>query len=148
MLRATVGILLLLFVAQWLRKGIWRLSQYGFKLGISVDEDDGKTDHQNAQGIVDWIAFVIAFKGALLKGLEMAFIVVTFGAITHNIELAVLSAGTAFVIVIGVAVVIQKALKNIPGHVIKFSVGLLLSALGVKVWHFTQLFKDIFSKKN
>jgi uncharacterized membrane protein len=36
----------------------------------------------------------------------------------------------AFIIVIAVAAMIQKALGNIPGHVIKFSVGLLLVTFG------------------
>ncbi len=129
-LRAVVGILLLLFGLQWLRKGIWRLSQYGVNAYLKIEEDDEETDSQTPRGRVDWTAFVLAFKGVLLEGLEVAFIVVTFGAATQNIQLAVLSALSAFIIVIAVAAMIQKALRNIPGHVIKFSVGLLLVTFG------------------
>lgn len=128
LLRAIVGILLLLFGLQWLRKGIWRLSQYGVKAHVKIEEDE--TDSQPPRGRVDWTAFILAFKGVLLEGLEVAFIVVTFGAATRNIQLAVLSAVLAFIIIIVVAVVIQKALRNIPGHIIKFSVGLLLVTFG------------------
>ena len=131
-LRAIVGILLLLFGLQWLRKGIWRLGQYGIKAYTKIedDDDDDETDCQTSRGRLDWTAFVLAFKGVLLEGLEVAFIVVTFGAATQHIQLAVVSAVSAFIIVIAVAAMIQKALRNIPGHVIKFSVGLLLVTFG------------------
>jgi len=129
-LRAVVGILLLLFGLQWLRKGIWRLSQHGVKAYIKIEDDDGETDPQTPRSGVDWTAFVLAFKGVLLEGLEVAFIAVTFGAATQHIRLAVLSAVSAFIIVIAVAAMIQKALRNIPRHVIKFSVGLLLVTFG------------------
>ncbi len=130
-LRAVVGILLLLFGLQWLRKGIWRLSLYGIKPHTKTeDDDDEEVGSQAAPGRIDWTAFVLAFKGVLLEGLEVAFIVVTFGAATENIQLAVLSAVSAFIIVIAVAAIIQKALRNIPGHVIKFSVGILLVTFG------------------
>ena len=129
-LRAMVGILLLLFGLQWLRKGIWRLSQYGVKAYIKIEDDEEETGSRTPRGRVDWTAFVLAFKGVLLEGLEVAFIAVTFGAATQNIHLAVLSAASAFIIVIAIAAIIQKALRNIPGHVIKFSVGLLLVTFG------------------
>ncbi|MGZ3570211.1 MAG: hypothetical protein ACXU9W_15625 [Thermodesulfobacteriota bacterium] len=129
-LRAIVGILLLLFGLQWLRKGIWRLGQYGVKAYTKIEDDDEETDFQTSRGRLDWTAFVLAFKGVLLEGLEVAFIVVTFGAATQHIQLAVLSAVSAFIIVIAIAAMIQKALRNIPGHVIKFSVGLLLVTFG------------------
>ncbi len=129
-LRAIVGILLLLFGLQWLRKGIWRLGQYGIKTHIKIEDDEEEIGSRAPRGRVDWTAFVLAFKGVLLEGLEVAFIVVTFGAATENIQLAVLSSVSAFIIVIAIAAIIQKALGNIPGHVIKFSVGLLLVTFG------------------
>ena len=129
-LRATVGILLLLFGIQWLRKGVFRLSKYGFRPRVKVVEEDEETVRQNEDRGIDWTAFLLAFKGVLLEGLEVAFIIVTFGAATHHFGLAVISAASAFVIVVAVAAVIQKALKDIPSHVIKFSVGLLLVTFG------------------
>ncbi len=129
-LRATIGILLLLFGVQWLRKGIFRISKYGFRPRTKLMEEDEETVRGNESGAIDWTAFVLAFKGVLLEGFEVAFIIVTFGAATHHFGLAALSAASAFVIVVAIAAVIQKSLKEIPGHLIKFSVGLLLVTFG------------------
>jgi uncharacterized membrane protein len=129
-LRATVGILLLLFGVQWLRKGIFRLSKYGFRPRAKVDDEEELADLRKQEGRIDWTGFVLAFKGVLLEGLEVAFIIVTFGAATHHWTLAVISSAAAFVIVVAVTTVIQKALKGIPNHVIKFAVGLLLVTFG------------------
>ncbi len=129
-LRAGIGILLLLFGVQWLRKGIFRISKYGFRPRTKVMEEDGETASRQDSGAIDWTAFVLAFKGVLLEGFEVAFIIITFGAATHHFGLAVLSAASAFVIVVLIAAVIQKVLREIPGHMIKFSVGLLLATFG------------------
>ena len=33
----------------------------------------------------DWYTFTVAFKGVFLEGLEVAFIIVTFGGTQHNV---------------------------------------------------------------
>src|SRR6266545_2474142 len=75
-LRLAVGSLLLVFGLQWLRKGIRRVSAGGFRgMGARSASADGIPSHG-----VDWTAFVLSFKGVLLEGLEIALIVVSFGA--------------------------------------------------------------------
>ncbi len=126
-LRATIGILLLLFGVQWLRKGIWRIGLYGLrppehrKVGGREPIDPGK---------MDWTAGVIAFKGVLLEGLEVVIIVVTFGAATERLGLAIGAALAAFAVIAVIALILSTALSGIPEHVIKFAVGLLLAAYG------------------
>jgi uncharacterized membrane protein len=128
-LRATVGILLLLFGSQWLRKGILRINQYGFASSNS-SEDDEDTVRPNGPDGVDWTAFVLSFKGVLLEGLEVVFIVVTFGTATHLIGLAALSAAAACVVVTALAFLIHRKIRDIPRHIVKYSVGLLLVTFG------------------
>src|SRR3954471_20970017 len=77
-LRLVVGGLLLAFGLQWLRKAILRAS--GYK-ALHDEEAIFAEEVARAQGSShDWYGFTLAFKGVLLEGLEVAFIVVTFGS--------------------------------------------------------------------
>jgi uncharacterized membrane protein len=87
-LRLVVGSLLLVFGLQWLRKGISRVSANGFRgMGERTASAEDVPDHG-----VDWTAFVLSFKGVLLEGLEVAFIVVSFGVAAQALGSAVLGA--------------------------------------------------------
>ncbi len=127
-LRATIGVLLLLFGLQWFRKGIFRVGVYGFK--PRVRKQEARTERLRPVSRIDWSAFVVAFKGVLLEGLEVVFIVVTFGAATHHQGLAIFGAVAAFLVVATVSVFVRRLLRDIPEHVIKFAVGLLLATFG------------------
>src|SRR5215472_4515532 len=74
-LRLVVGGLLLVFGLQWLTKGVRRVAARGLA-GYSQEFDD--EERWRGAGM-DWTAFLLAFKGVVLEGLEVAFIVVTFG---------------------------------------------------------------------
>jgi Predicted membrane protein len=78
-LRLVVGALLLVFGLQWLRKAILRAS--GYK---ALHDEDAIFSRElaEAQGAahteragVDWYGFTLSFKGVLLEGLEVVFIV-------------------------------------------------------------------------
>ena len=83
-LRLVVGALLLVFGLQWLRKAILRAS--GFKAlhdeeAIFARElEEARAARGEKRAGLDWYGFTLAFKGVLLEGLEVAFIVVTFGS--------------------------------------------------------------------
>src|SRR6202042_1071890 len=101
-LRVAVGGLLLIFGLQWLRKAILRAS--GLK--ALHDEEAAFERERSAAGSVgavapglDGYSFTVAFKGVLLEGLEVVFIVLTFGANQHRIPLAAAAAGGAGVVV-------------------------------------------------
>src|SRR4051812_7606093 len=90
-LRLVVGALLLVFGLQWLRKAILRAS--GFK--ALHDEEAifarelGEARHAGRvdAGAIDWYGFTLSFKGVFLEGLEVAFIVLTFGSAQGSIPL-------------------------------------------------------------
>jgi uncharacterized membrane protein len=134
-LRLVVGALLLIFGLQWLRKAILRAS--GFK--AMHDEDaiyaeqtaDARSAAVVRQGVVtDWYAFTVSFKGVLLEGLEVAFIVVTFGANQHNVPLAIVAAAAAIVMVVAAGVAVRAPLSRVPENSLKFAVGILLTSFG------------------
>src|SRR6202521_4078908 len=76
-LRLIVGALLLVFGLQWFRKGVMRVAARGLA-GMRAGTVDEEAEWTGPG--FDWTAFALAFKGVLLEGLEVAFIVVTFGA--------------------------------------------------------------------
>jgi uncharacterized membrane protein len=133
-LRVIVGGLLLIFGLQWLRKAILRAS--GLK--ALHDEDEAYREELTAArdaGAVeagfDPYSFTIAFKGVLLEGLEVVFIVLTFGANQHNIGLAAAAAGVAVVVVVVAGFVVHAPLARVPENALKFGVGVMLTSFGM-----------------
>jgi uncharacterized membrane protein len=126
-LRLVVGFLLLVFGLNWLRKGIRRVAANGLR-GSRMSGPDA--DEDVPEGRPDWTGFVLSFKGVLLEGLEVAFIVVTFGG-TSNLLVPAAIAGIAAVVVIGaLGLAIQPAVRRIPRSVLQLVVGLLLTTFG------------------
>jgi uncharacterized membrane protein len=134
-LRLVVGALLLVFGLQWLRKAILRAS--GYK---ALHDEDAAFAHETAEAGaarmerragLDWYAFTIAFKGVLLEGLEVAFIVLTFGSAQGSIPLAALGAGVAVILVAAVGAVARQPLARVPENTLKFAVGTMLTTFGI-----------------
>ncbi|MHB8470354.1 MAG: hypothetical protein ACYDCH_11475, partial [Gaiellaceae bacterium] len=73
----------------------------------------------------------LAFKGVLLEGLEVAFIVITFGSTQGSIGLAALGAGIALVLVVIVGVAVRAPLARVPENTMKFAVGVMLTTFGI-----------------
>ena len=134
-LRLVVGGLLLVFGLQWLRKAILRASGYKALHDeaeiFKRETDQARTAEHTQRAGLDWYAFVIAFKGVLLEGLEVAFIVITFGATQHQVPLAAAAAAAALVIVVAVGLAVRAPLSRVPENTIKFTVGAMLTSFGV-----------------
>ena len=134
-LQLIVGVLLLTFGLQWLRKAILRAS--GFKelhdeeaiFARELEEARAAGSEQRAG--LDWYGFTLAFKGVLLEGLEVAFIVVTFGSTQGSIGLAALGAAAALVLVVVVGVLVRAPLTRVPENALKFAVGAMLTTFGI-----------------
>jgi uncharacterized membrane protein len=127
-LRVVIGTLLLVFGLQWFRKAVRRVASKGFA-GDEEEEVDADQQGESRLGL-DWTAFVLAFKGVLLEGLEIAFIVVTFGAAARQLWLGAIGGGSALVLVAGLGVAFHGSLTRIPRSVLILVVGLLLSTFG------------------
>ncbi|MDQ1572119.1 MAG: hypothetical protein QOF79_2793 [Actinomycetota bacterium] len=135
-LRLVVGGLLLVFGLQWIRKAVLRASGYKplhdeemiYKKQL---EEARKAKSTARLGVDDWYAFTLSFKGVVLEGLEVVFIVLTFGTNQHNIPLAALAAGVAVVIVVILGVVVRAPLARVPENTLKFIVGIMLTSFGI-----------------
>jgi uncharacterized membrane protein len=133
-LRLVVGGILLAFGLQWLRKAILRAS--GFKAlhdesAIFAKETaEARTVVREERAGLDWYGFTLSFKGVLLEGLEVAFIVLTFGSTQGSIPLAALGAGIALALVAVVGVLVRAPLTRVPENTMKFAVGVMLTTFG------------------
>jgi uncharacterized membrane protein len=134
-LRLVVGSLLLVFGLQWLRKAILRAS--GYKALHDEDAIFARelAEAEHAERVeragLDWYGFTLSFKGVLLEGLEVAFIVLTFGSTQGSIPLAAVGAAAAIVLVAGVGVAVRAPLARVPENAMKFAVGLMLTTFGI-----------------
>jgi uncharacterized membrane protein len=134
-LRFVIGALLLLFGLQWLRKAILRAS--GFKALHDEDEifarelREAESAPSETRAGVDWYGFTLSFKGVFLEGLEVAFIVLTFGSSQGSIPLAAAGAAAALVIVAAIGFVAKAPLSRVPENTIKFAVGVMLTTFGI-----------------
>ena len=134
-LRLAVGGLLLIFGLQWLRKAILRA---GGQLPLHDEAAAFLAERANATGavragseLVDWYSFTVSFKGVFLEGVEVAFIVITFGAAkSHGVAIAAAAAAAALVVVLAAGAVVRAPLSRVPENTLKFTVGLLLASFG------------------
>jgi uncharacterized membrane protein len=136
-LRLVIGALLLVFGLQWLRKAILRAS------GRKALHDEGRlyAEHLAAAAagqaggrtalVPDWYGFTLAFKGVVLEGLEVVFIVLTFGSNARDIPVAVLAAGVAVALVAAAGVAVRAPLARVPENTLKFIVGIMLTSFGL-----------------
>ncbi|MGD8404282.1 MAG: hypothetical protein PVJ21_11515 [Anaerolineales bacterium] len=128
-LQALIGILLLLFGLQWLRKSIYRISKAGFWSGGEEEEGEEDEGARTLQGM-DWHAFARGFQGVFFEGLEVAFVVVSFGAAANHVGYGAIAAAAAFVVVTLVAFAAWDWISAIPGNTFKFLTGILLTTYG------------------
>jgi len=124
-LRLVVGALLLVFGLQWLRKGVLRVSRDGWATGIGgqqVEEDVGDG--------FDWTGFILAFRGVSIEGLEIAVIVVTFGAAAHAIASTALAAAASVLLIGSLGLASYRLVARIPRRALQLFVGALLTTFG------------------
>jgi len=142
-LRAVVGVLLLVFGLQWLRKAVLRA------VGLKAKHDEDvifkkhfdtlspgagaavpATAAERRKAERDPVGFAVAFKGTFLEGLEVAIIVIGLGGGAHDLGLASVAAGAAVVLVAAVGLVVARHLAGVPENAMKTVVGLMLVSFG------------------
>jgi uncharacterized membrane protein len=131
-LKLVIGTLILLFGLRWLHKAVLRSA------GVLPMHDEDEAYEETVDDLggeapkakFDWIAFVIAFKGVFLEGLEVAFIVFAVGASSQSLPIATLGGVSAMVVVAAVGVVVRRPLARVPENTLKYAVGLILASLG------------------
>jgi len=141
-LRLAVGIILILFGLKWLKKAILRYS------GLKALHDEEaifeetraelRARGENIAPRFEPFGVALSYKAVLLEGLEVAFIVITFGSSsatntcnnTCGIGSAAIGAAIAGILVILAGAIIKAPLTKIPENTLKFIVGIMLTSFG------------------
>ena len=122
LLRSVVGVALLLFGLEWLRKGVLRLAgrrALSDSLAEYLEEREAMEALPPSEG-ADWPARIVAGKGVLLEGLEVVLIVA-----------ALAGAALAVLVVVGIGAVVHRPLARLPESHLKYAVGVMLTSFGV-----------------
>lgn len=140
--RLFVGFILVLFGLKWLKKALLRYSglkalhdeEAIYEEEAALLRSRGEVPHSG----VDGFGLATSFKSVLLEGMEVVFIVLTFGTSSATTEAgksagiatASLGALLALVVVIILGLAIRKPLTKVPENTLKFVVGLMLTTFG------------------
>ena len=133
-LRIVIGGLLLIYGLQWTTKAILRAS------GAKAKRDEEMIYAREVKRLreeapvpaegIDGISFAVSFKGVLLEGLEVAFIVITFGSNSGHIGASAVGAILAILLVVAVGLIVHRPLSRVPENGLKLAVGLMLITFG------------------
>ena len=132
-LQLTVGIPLLLFGSRWLQKAVLRSA------GVIAMHDEAVAYSRQTQALsavaqarstFDPIAMFATFKTVVLEGIEVVFIVAALGLKRGLLVPAASGAGVALLLVVALGLALHRPLARIPEDMLKFAVGVMLTAFG------------------
>jgi uncharacterized membrane protein len=133
-LQVVVGCLLLIFGLQWLRKAILRSSGrkalHDEDVLFEKQTEAARNAGQERRLGLDSFSYVISLKAVFLEGVEVVFIVITFGLNAHNVPVAAIAAAAAIVLVGGAGALVRAPLTRVPENTLKYGVGLMLASFG------------------
>ncbi len=132
-LQLTVGLPLLLFGSRWLHKAVLRSA------GVIALRDEALAYSRETQALhsptrarstFDPIAIFATFKTVVLEGIEVVFVVVALGLKRGLLVPAASGAGLALLLVAVLGLALHRPLARIPENMLKFAVGVMLTAFG------------------
>ncbi len=124
--QAVVGVFLLFFGSRWLAKAMARAAG---RIPLH-DEEQAFAKTQGKLRADTSAAWMVAYKGVLLEGLEVWLIVIALGAQSHQMTLAAAAAAAALLLVALAGGILHRPLRQVPENSMKFFVGAMITAFG------------------
>lgn len=135
-----IGIFLLLFGVRWLAKAIAR--QAGLKPLHDEEAEFRETQSRISNG--DWFAaWLVAYKGTLLEGLEVWLVVVAFSLHSQAWLSNTIVALAALAVVFLAGLAVRAPLRNVPENAVKYVVGAMIVSFGT-FWTLEALAGDVW----
>jgi Ca2+/H+ antiporter, TMEM165/GDT1 family len=147
-LRLVIGVILVMFGMKWLKKALLRYSgRKALHDEEAIYEEEQRALKAHGETLtqkIDGFGVATSYKSVLLEGLEVAFIVVTFGltvsknqsiaaqkiAQTNSLTSAIIGAVIAGLLVVALGALVRAPLTRIPENTLKFVVGIMLTSFG------------------
>jgi uncharacterized membrane protein len=132
-MQLVIGGLLVIFGLRWLRKAILRAAGI---IPLHDEEAAFASEKRRLGGAAklpawDNVAFSTSFQITMLEGAEVVFIVLGIGAGGVGLIVpASIGALAALMVIIAVGFTVHRPLASVPENLLKFVVGVLLSAFG------------------
>lgn len=131
-LKLVVGIVLTLFGLAWLRKAILR---YAGRKALRDEDAAFAREVSELRALeavqADRIGLITSFKAVLIEGLEVAIIVVTFGAASAAaLSWSAIGAVAAVLVVALAGLALKQPASRVPENTMKFVVGIMLTSFG------------------
>ncbi len=126
-LQLLIGIFLLLFGVRWLAKAVAR------RAGLKPLHDEGEEFAHTRARLATGdrrAAWLIAYKGVLLEGLEVWLIVVALSVHRGTWLSSAGAALAALAVVIAAGLAIRAPLERVPENALKFAVGAMILSFG------------------
>ena len=135
-----IGVFLLLFGVRWMAKAIAR--QAGLKALHDEDVEFRETRETISKG--DWFAaWLVAYKGTLMEGLEVWLIVVAFSLHSRAWISNGIAAVAALLVVFAAGLTARAPLRRVPENAIKFIVGSMIVSFGT-FWTLEAMAGDVW----
>ncbi len=135
-----IGVFLLLFGVRWMAKAVAR--QAGLK--ALHDEDVEFRETRDAIRKGDWFAaWLVAYKGTLMEGLEVWLIVVAFSLRGQAWISNGIAALAALLVVFAAGLTARAPLRRVPENAIKFIVGSMIVSFGT-FWTLEAMAGDVW----
>jgi Ca2+/H+ antiporter, TMEM165/GDT1 family len=135
LLQLAIGVLLLLFGMRWLRKAILRaagvIPLHDEAVAFAAETAELREQARRHEARLDWLAGLASFKAVLLEGIEVVFIVIAVSAGRGLLVPASAGAMAACLLVAGAGLAVHRPLARVPENMLKFAVGVMLSAFGI-----------------